>query len=163
MSDSLWPLGLQHASFPALYHLLKLIQTHVHWVSDAIQPSSPLLFPSPPALYLFQYQDPFQWVGALHQVSKFWHFSFSVSTSNEYSGLISFRIDWLDLLAIQETIKNHLQHQSWKASVLQCPAFFMVQLSYPYITTGKTIPLTIWTYVIKVMSLLYNMLYRFVI
>ena len=92
-----------------------------------------------------------------------WSFSFSISPSNEYSGLISFRISWFDLLAVQETLKNLLQHHSSKASVLRCSAFFMVQLSHPYMTTGKIIPLTRWTFFNKVMSLLFNMLYRFVI
>ena len=94
---------------------------------------------------------------------KYWSFSFSVSPSNEYSGLISFRMDWLDLLAVQVTLKSLLQHYSSKASILQCSAFFIVQLSYPYMTTGKTIVLTRWTFVGKVMSLLFNMLSRLVI
>ena len=94
---------------------------------------------------------------------KYWSFSFGISPSNEYSGLISFRISWFDLLAVQETLKNLLQHHSSKASVLRCSAFFMVQLSHPYMTTGKIIPLTRWTFFNKVMSLLFNMLYRFVI
>ena len=92
---------------------------------------------------------------------KFWSFSFSISPSNEYSGLISFRMDWLDLLAVQGTLKS-LYHHSSKASVFQASAFFIFQLSYPYMTTGKTIALTKWTYVCKVMSLLFNMLSRFV-
>ena len=92
---------------------------------------------------------------------KYW--SFSISPSNEYSGLISFRIDWLDLLAVQGTLKSLLQHHSSKASVLQSPAFFIVQLSHPYMTIGKTIALTIWNFVGKVISLLFNMLSRFVI
>ena len=89
--------------------------------------------------------------------------SFNISLSKEYSGLISFRMDWLDLLAVQGTVKSLLQHHSSKASILQCSAFFMVQLSHPYITTGKTIALIRWTFVGKVMSLLFNMLSRFVI
>ena len=93
---------------------------------------------------------------------KYWSFSFSTSPSNEYSGLISFRIDWFDLLAVQGTLKNLLQHRSSKASILPCSAFFMVQLSHPYMTTGKITALTIWTFVSKVMSLLFNMLSRFV-
>ena len=92
---------------------------------------------------------------------KYW--SFSISPSNEYLVLISFRIDWLDLLAVQGTLKTLLQHHSSKASVLQCSSFFMVQLSHPYMTTGKTIALTRWTLVGKVMTLLFNMLSRFVI
>ena len=95
--------------------------------------------------------------------SKYWSFSFSISPSNEYSGLISFRFDWFDLLAVQGTLKSLLQHHSWKASLLQCSAFFMVQLSHPYMTNGKTTALTIWTFVSKVTSLLFNMLSRFII
>ena len=94
---------------------------------------------------------------------KDWSFSFSISPSNEYSGLISFRTDWLDLLAIQGTLKSLLQHHSSKASVPWCSAFFMIQLSHPYMTTGKTIALTIQTFVGNVMSLLFNVLSRFVI
>ena len=96
---------------------------------------------------------------------KYWSFSFSISPSNEfeYSGLISFRVDWLDLLAVQGTLKSLLQHHSSKASILLPSAFFMVQLSHPYMTTGKTIALTRWTFVDKVMSLLFNMLSRLVI
>ena len=94
---------------------------------------------------------------------KYWSFSFSISSSNEYSGLISLRMVWLDLLAVQGTLKSLLQHHSSKASILWCPAFFTVQLSHPYMTTGKTIPLTIQIFVGKVMFLLFNMLSRFVI
>ena len=94
---------------------------------------------------------------------KCWSFSFSISSSNEYSGLISFRIDWLDLLPVQGTLKSLLQHHSSKASILGCSAFFIVQLSHPYMTTGKTIALTRWTFVGKVTSLLFNMLSRLVI
>ena len=94
---------------------------------------------------------------------KYWSFSFSISPSNEYSGLISFRMDWLDLLAVQETLKSLCQHHSSKASILWHSAFFTVQLSHPYMTTGKTIALTRWTFVGKVMSLLFNMLSRLVI
>ena len=95
--------------------------------------------------------------------SKYWSFSFSISPFNEYSGLISFRVDWLDLLAVQGTLKSLLQHHNSKASVLQCSAFFMVHLLHLYMSTGKTIALVIWTFVCKVMSLLFNMLSRFVI
>ena len=94
---------------------------------------------------------------------KYWSFSFSISPSNEYSGLICFRMDWLDLLAVQGILKSLLQHHSSKASVLQCSTFFIVQLSHPYVTTGKTIALTRWTFVGKVMSLLFNMPSRLVI
>ena len=93
----------------------------------------------------------------------YWSFSFSISPSNEYPGLISFRMDWLDLLEVQGTLKSLLQHHSSKASILQCSAFFVVQLSHPYMTTGKTIALTRWTFVGKVMSLLFNILSRLVI
>ena len=95
--------------------------------------------------------------------SGYWSFSFNISTSNEYSGLISFRMDWLDLLAVQGTLRSLLQHHSSKASMLQSSAFFTGQLSHPYMTIGKTIALTRWTFVGKVMSLLFNMLYRLVI
>ena len=94
---------------------------------------------------------------------KYWNVSFSISPSNEYSGLISFRMDWSDLLAVQGTLKSLLQHHSSKASILWCSAFFIVQLSHPYMTTGKTIALTRWTFVSKVMSLLFNMLSMLVI
>ena len=101
---------------------------------------------------------------ALHiRWPEYWNFSFSISPSNEHPGLISFRMDWLDLLAVQGTPKSLLQHHSSKASILQCSTFFMVQLSYLYMTTGETIALTIWAFVGKVMSLLSNMLSRFVI
>ena len=93
---------------------------------------------------------------------KYWSFSFNISPSNEYSGLISFRMDWLDLLAVQRTLKSLLQHHSSKASILQCSAFFIVQLSHPCMTTGKTIALTIRIFVSKVMSLIFNMLSRFI-
>ena len=94
---------------------------------------------------------------------KYWSFSFSISPSSDYSGFISFRIDWFDLLAVQGTLKSLLQHHSVKASILQCSAFFMVQLSHPYMSTGKIIALTIWTFISKMMSLLFNMLSRLVI
>ena len=93
---------------------------------------------------------------------KYWSFSFNISPSNEHLGLISFRIDWLDLFAVQGTLKSLLQHHSSKASVLRCSAFFMVQLSYPYMITGKTIALTIWTFVGKLIAMLFNMLSRLV-
>ena len=94
---------------------------------------------------------------------KYWSFSFNISPSNEHPGLISLRMDWLDLLAVQETLKSLLQHHSSKASILLCSALFIVQLSHAYMTTGKTIALTRWTFVDKVMSLLFNMLFRLVI
>ena len=120
----------------------------------------PLLFlpPIPPSIRVFSNES------TLHmRWPKYWSFSFSISTSNEHPGLISFRMDWLDLSAVQGTLKSLLQHHSSKASILWCSAFFTVQLSHPYMTTGKTIALTRWTFVGKVMSLLFNMLSRFVI
>ena len=138
-------------------------QTHVHWVSDAIQSSCPLSSPSPP-IFNFSSIRVFSNESALHiRWPTYWNFSFSISPSNEYSGLISFRMDWLDLLAVQGTLKSLLQHHSSKASILQHSAFFRVQLSHPYMTTGKTIALTRRTFVGKVMSLLLNMLSRLVI
>ena len=104
-----------------------------------------------PAFNLSQHQGLLQGVRSSHQMANYWRFS--ISPSNEYSGLISFRIDWLDLFAVQGTLKSLLQHHSSKASILQCPAFFIVQLSQPYMTPGKTIALTRWTFAGKVMSL----------
>ena len=145
---------------PVHCQLLEFTQTHVHWVSYAIQSSHPLLSPSPPALNFSQQQGLFKWVRSHIRWPKYWSFSFSVSPSNEYSGLISFRSDWLDLLAVQRILKGLLQHHSSKASILQGSAFFTVQLSHPYMTNGKTIALTRRTFVGKVMSLLFNMLSR---
>uniref|UniRef100_A0AC11DMJ8 Uncharacterized protein n=1 Tax=Ovis aries TaxID=9940 RepID=A0AC11DMJ8_SHEEP len=117
-----------------------------------------LLLPIPPSIRVFSSESTLsvRW-------PKYWSFSFSISPSKEIPGLISFRMDWLDLLAVQGTLKSLLQHHSSKASILQCSAFFTVQLSHPYMTTGKTIALTRWTLVDKVMSLLLNMLSRLVI
>ena len=143
-------------------HHQESIQTHVHWVSDAIQPSYPLSSPSPPALNLSQDQGLFKWVSSSYQVAKVLELQ-PQHQSNEHPGLISFRMDWLDLLAIQRTLKSLLQYHTSKASILQCSAFFIVQLSHPYMTTGKTIALTRQTFVGKVMSLFFNMLSRLVI
>ena len=126
-------------------------------------PSHPLSSPSPSALSLSQHQGLFQWVGSLHQVAKVLGFSFSIRLSNVYSGLVSFRIDWFVLLAVQRTLKSHLQQHNSEALILQHSAFFMVQPSHPYVTTEKIIALTIQTFVSKVMSLLFNTLSRFVI
>ena len=123
---TLWSHGLQYARPPCPSPTSKFTQTHVPWVGDAIQPSHPLSSPSPPAFNPSQHQGLFQWVSFLHQVAKYW--SFNISPSNEYLGLISFRMDWLDLLAVQRTLKILLQHHSSKASILQCSAFFIVQL-----------------------------------
>ena len=148
---------------PVHHQLLESTQTHVHWVSDAIQPSHPLSFPSPPAFNLSWNQGLFKWVSSLHKVAKVLEFSFSMSPSNEHPGLVSFRMDWLDLLAVRGTLKSLLQHHSSKASILWRSTFFTVQLSHPCMTTGKTIALTRRTFVSKVISLLLNMLSRLVI
>ena len=161
MSDSLRPHESQHSRPPYPSTTPKFTQTHVHRVGDAIQPSHPLSTPSPPAPNPSQHQGLFQWVNM--RWPKYWGFSFNISPSNEQPGLISFRMDWLDLLAVQGTLKSLLQHHSSKASILPCSAFFIARLSHRYMTTGKTIALTRRTFVGKVMSLLFNMLSRLVI
>ena len=146
-----------------LHQLPEFTQTHVHRVSDAIQPSHPPLSPSPPAPNPSQIKV-FSNESNIHmRWLKYWSFSFSIIPSKEIPGLISFRMNWLDLLAVQGTLKSLLQHHTSKASILQCSAFFTVQLSHPYMATGKTIALTRQTFVGKVMSLLFNMLSRLVI
>ena len=154
------PMDCSTPDLPVHHQLLEVTQTHVHWVGDAIQPSHPLSSPSPPAFSLSQYQGLFHWVASSHQVAKVLELSFSISPSNEHPELISFRMDWLDLLAVQETLKSLLQHHSSKVLVLWCPAFFMVQLSHSHMTTGKTLALTSQSFVDEVMSLLFNMLSR---
>src|SRR5574337_846709 len=145
---------------PVHHQLPEFTQTHVHRVSDAIQPSHPLSSPFPPALNPPSIRV-FSSESTLHmRWPKYRSFSFSISPSKEIPGLISFRMDWLDLLVVQGTLKSLLQHHSSKASILQCSAFFTVQFSHPYMTTGKTIALTRRTFVCKVMSLLFNMLSR---
>ena len=130
---------------PVHHQLPKFTQTHVHRVGDAIQLSHPLKSPSPPAPNASQHQG-FSNESNLHMRRKYWSFSFSISPSNEHPGLVSFRIDWLDLLAVQGTLKSLLQHHSSKASILRHSAFFTFQLSHPYRTTGKTITLRVpWT------------------
>ena len=157
------PMDCSTPGFPVRHQLPELIQTHVHQVSDDIQPSHPVIpfssWPSIlPSIRIFSNES------VLHiRWPKYWSFSFSFSPSNEYSGLISFRMDWLDLLLVQGTLKSLLQHHSSKASILWCSAFFIVQLSHPYMTTKKTIALTRQTFVGIVMSLLFNMLSRLVI
>ena len=170
MSDSSQPHGLQHTKFPCPSQSL-----HRFMSIESVMPSMfqcfidafkyrilcfPLLFlPSIfPSIRVFSNESVLcsRW-------PEYWYFSFSFRPSSEYSGLISFRLDWFDLLAIQGTLKNLLQHHNAKPSVLQCSAFFMVQLSHSYMTTRKTIVLIIWNFVSKVMSLLFNMLSRFVI
>ena len=133
---------------------------------ESVMPSNHLILCRPlhllpaifPSIRVFSNESvlPIRWLN-------YWSYSFSISPSNEYSGLISFRMDWLDLLAIQGILKSLLQHHSSKASILWCSAFFVVQLSHPYMTTGKILALTRWTFVGKVMSLLFNMLSRLVI
>ena len=145
--------------FPVHHQLPELIQTHVHRIGDAIQLSYPLPSPSPPpSIRVFPNES------VLHiRWPKYWSFSFSISPSNEYSGLICFRMHWLDLPAVQGTLKSLLQQHSSKPSIFRRSAFFTVQLSHPYVTTGKTIALTRQTFVGKLMSLLFNMLCRLVI
>ena len=157
------PMDCSIPGSPVLHHLPEFAQTHAHWVSDAIQPSHPLSSPSSPAFNLSQHQGVFQWVSSSIRWSKHRSFSFSICPSNEYSWLISFRMDCLDLLAVQRTIKSLLQYHSSKASILQHSGFFIVQLLHPYMTARKTITLTRWTFVDKVISLLFNVLSRLVI
>ena len=162
MSDSLQPHGLQHTRLPcplptprACLNSCPLSQ----WCHPTISSCHPLLLPS-----IFPSIGVFSSESVLHiSWPKYWSFSFSISPSSDYSGLISFRMDCLDLLAVQGTLKSLLQHHSSKTSILQCSAFFIVQLSHLYMTTGKTIALTRWTFVGNVMSLLFNMLSMLVI
>ena len=164
VSDSLQHHRLQQPGLNVRNQLLEFTQTHMS--IESVMPSNhlilcrPLLLPPSifPSIKVFSNESVLRirW-------SKYWSFSFSISPSNEYSGLISFRIDWFDLFAVQGILKSLLQHHNSKASILLCSAFFMVQLSHPYMTTGKTIALTIQTFVGKVMSLLFNMLSRLVI
>ena len=148
--------------FPVHHQLPESTQTHVHCVSDAIQPSHPLSSPSSLALNLSQHQGLSNESALRIRWRKYWSFSLNISPFNEHPGLTSFRMDWLDLLD-PRTLKSPLQHHSSKASILWRSAFFIAQLSHPYMTTGKTIALTIQTFVSKVMSLLFNMPSRFVI
>ena len=147
--------------FPVHHQLLEFTQTHVHWVDDAIQPSHPLSSPSPPAFNLSQHQGLFQWFSSSHEMAKLL-----------VSALVSllplniqnwFLLGWTGWISLQGTLKSLLQHHSSKASILWSSAFFIVQLSHPYMTTGKTIDLTRRTFVGKVMCLLFNMLSRLVI
>ena len=164
MSDSLRPHELQHTRPPCLSFtlsssLLKLMSIELVMPSNHLILCRPLLLPPSifPTIRVFSNES------VLHiKWPKYWSFSFSISPSNEYSGLISFRLDWLDL-AVQGTLKSLLQHHSAKVSILWRSAFFIVQLSHLYMTTGKTIALTRWTFVGKVMSLLFNMLSRLII
>ena len=165
---TLWdPMNPSTPGLPVHHKLPEFIQTHAHPVSDVgddIQPSHPLSSlpslrpPIPPSIRVFSNESTL-----LMRWPKYWSFSFSISPSNEHPGLISLRMDLLDLLAVQGTLKSLLQHHSSKASIFRCSAFFTVQLSHPYMTTGKTIALTTGTFVGKVMSLPLNMLSRLVI
>ena len=149
--------------FPVHHQLPELSQTHAHGVSDTIQPFYPLSSPSPPTFNLSSIRF-FSNESVLYiRCSKYWTFSYSISLSNKYSGLISFQIDWFDLPALQGTLKSLLQHHSSKASILWHSPFFIVQLSNPYMTTEKNIALTRWIFVGKVMFLLLNILFRLVI
>ena len=160
--------------FPVLHYLLEFAQTHVHWVSDANQPSLPLSSPSPPTFNLSQHHWSFPmtlhhfpwligWVSSSHQVAKVLELQLPHQSFQWIFRVVSFKMDWFDLLAIQGTLKSLLQHCSLKASTLWHSAFFMVQLSHPYLNTGKTIGLIRQTLVGKVTSLLFNMLSRLVI
>ena len=148
--------------FPVYHQLSGLAQTHVHW---SVMPSNHLILCCALLLLsIFPRIRVFSNELVLRiRWPKYWSYSFNISHSNEYSGLISFRTDWFDLFAVQGTLKSLLQHQSLKASILWCSAFFIVQLSHPYMTTGKTIALTRWTFFGRIMSLLFNMLSRLVI
>ena len=156
------PMNYSMPGLPVHHQLPEFTQTHVHPVGDAIQPSHlcrPLLLlpPIPPSTRVFSNESTIRM-----RWPKYWSFSFSIIRSKEIPGLI-FRMDWLDLLAVQGTLKSLLQHHSSKASILWCSAFLIVQLSHPYMTTGKTIALTRQTFVGKIMSLFLNMLSRLVI
>ena len=139
MSDFLPPYGRQHRKTGNVLHRLpEFTQTHISWVGDAIQPSHPLSPPSPHTFNLSQHQGLSNESVPHIGYPKYWSFSFSISSSSEYSGLISFRMDWFDLLTVQGTLKSLFQHHGCKVSILRCSAFLMVQLSYPCITTEKT-------------------------
>ena len=157
------PMGCSTSGYPVHHHLPEFTQTHVHQVGDTTQPSHPLLSPSLPAYNLPSIRVISNESVFCIRWSKYWSFSFSISPSNEYSGLISYRMDWFDLPEVQGTLKSLLQHHSSEASILWLSAFFMVQLSHPYMTTGKTIDFTRWTFVGKEMSLLFNILSMLVI
>ena len=155
-----------NCSMPGLsvhHQLPEFTQTYVHRVSDAIQPSYPLSSLSPPAPNPSQHQGLFQWVNCLHRWPKYWSFSLSISSSKEHPGLVFFRMDWLDLLAVQGILKSLPQYHSSKPSIFRCSAFSTVQLSHPYMTTGKIIALTRRTFVGKVMSLLFDKQLRLLI
>ena len=164
VSNSMWPHEPQHAWLPCPSSTPRVYPNSCPLRS--VMPSNHLILCRPllllpsvfPSIKVFSNESAL-WI----RLPNYWSFSFNISPSNEYSGLISFRLNWLDLLAVQGTLKSLLQHHSSKASILRHSAFFIVQLSHPYVTTGKTIALTRWTFVDKVMSLLFNMLSMLVI
>ena len=157
------PLDCSTLGFPVIHHLPELAQTHVHWVGDATQPSHPLLSPSPPDFNLSQHQGLFQWVRSLHQVAKvleLWlqHHSFQWIFGTDF-----LQVDSFDLLAVQGILESLLKHHNSKASILRLSVFFLVELSQPYLTIGKTTALTRRKFVNIVISLLFNTLSRFVV
>ena len=148
----------------SLHHqLLEFAQAHVHWVDDTMQPSHPPSAPSVPAFNLSQNWGFLKWIGSSCQVAKVLELQLQHQSFQWIFRLISFRIDWLNLLVVQGTLESLLQHYSSKASILRCSAFFIVQLSHPYKTTGKTIALSRRNFVSRVMSLVFNILSRLVI
>ena len=150
--------------FPVHHQLLKLAQTHVHQISGGRSKYHNLCCLLFLLLLIFPSIRAFSNESVLHiRWSKYWNFNFSISPPNEYSEMISFRMDWLDILAVQGTLKSILQHHSSKASIIWHSALYMVQLSHSYITTGKTIALTRWTFISKVVTLVFNILSRLVI
>ena len=156
------PMDCSTPGFSVHHQLPELTQTHVHWVDDAIQPSHPLSSPSPTFNHS-QHQGLSNELVLLIRWPKCWNFGFSISPANEYSGWFPKEKNWFNFLTVQGTLNSLFQHHSSKASILQRSAFFMVQLSHPYMATGKAIALTRWIFVSKVMPLLFNMLSRFVI
>ena len=156
-------MNCRSPGLPVHNQLPEFTQTRVHRVGDAIQPSHPLSSPSPPAPNLSCIRVFSNESALFMRWPEYWSFSFSISPCNEHPGLISFRMDWLDLLSVQGTLKSLLQHHSSKASIFWCSVFFIVQPSHPYMTTGKTIAVTRGTFVGKVISLLFNMLSSLVI
>ena len=159
-SDSLWSHGLQHSRPPCPSQHPEFTHTHVHWVGDAIQPTHPQSSPPPPAFNLSQHQGLSQWVSSSHQVAKVLEFQLQ-HQSFQWTLRTDLLAGWISLLS--KGLLSLLQHHSSKASILQHSAFFIVQLSHPYMTTGKTIALTRQTFVGKVISLLFNMLSRFMV
>ena len=157
------PMNHSTPGLPVHHQLPELIQTHVHWVGDAIQPSHPLSSPSPPAFIHSQHQGLFKWVSSSHQMAKVLEFQLQHQSFRWIFRTDFLRLDWLYLPEGQGTLKSILQHRTSKASILRCSLLFIVQLSHPYMPTRKTIALTRWTFVGKVMSLLFNILSRFVI